>query len=133
MGSLASVIRTGIGILDDVTVSGGLQVTVSHRAYVTQDALGDGEPYAAAVERTAVFVQVKHMFHGSEGYEVQSQGRLLFPRAVVVTAHDLITLPDGTTPPILDVKGVWDQGAGGRFYTSVELGQAALPRQQFGI
>lgn len=133
MASLASVVRKGIGIIDDVTVSGGLQVTVSHRAYVTQDALGDGEPYAAAVSRTAVYVQTTHMFHGAEGSETQSIGKLLFPRAVVISTHDQITLPDGTTPPILEVKGVWDQGAGGRFYTSVELGQAALPRQQFGI
>lgn len=133
MGSLASVIRTGLGVVDDITVSGGLQVTISHRAYVTQDALGDGEPYAAAVSRTAVYVETKHMFHGAEGSEIQSIGKLLFPRAVVITAHDQITMPDGTIPPILEVKGMWDQGAAGRFYTSVELGQAALPRQQFGV
>lgn len=133
MGSLAGVIRLGIGILNDITVAGGIQVTVIHRAYVAQDALGDGEPYAAPVSRTAVLKQLKHMLHGINGSETQDQSQLLFVGPVAITTNDHLTLPDGTTPPILEVNGVWDQGGAGRYYTVVKLGQDVLPRQNFSM
>lgn len=132
MGNIAQSIRRALTIVDDVTTAGGITVDVVHRAYVAQDALGDGEPYAAPVTRQAVFKDIKHQFHGVGGYEVQSQGHLLFARPVTITTSDQLTMPDGTTPPILEVNGVWDSEAGRRYYTVVTLGQESLPRQQFG-
>lgn len=113
-------------------LDGGLEVSIGHRAYVAQDALGDGEPFAASVARTAVMKEIKQAQYSVDGMEIQNQSRLVFLGNVTVGSHDEITLPDGTTPPILEIGGVRDP-TGGRFYTVVTLGQHVRPRQSGGF
>lgn len=123
MGALDDAVRAAVAEIEDVTSTGGLQVTVSHRAYVTQDAFGDGEPYATAVSRSGIFVEQRRQFRSFDGTEIQTQSRITFLGNITVTANDKITLPDGTAPPILEVKGPLDR-TGGRYLTTVVFGSA---------
>jgi hypothetical protein len=126
MGVFDVAIRAAIADIDTLTYTGGLQVAVSHRAYVTQDAFGDGDPYAAAVTRYGIVKEIKQRMNSVDGVEVQNQTKLILIGNVAVTAHDQFTLPDGTTPPILEFNGVRDS-AGGRYYTIVLFGQSPSP------
>jgi hypothetical protein len=123
VGSLDDLVRGAVATLESVTSTGGLQVTVSHRAYVAQDALGDGEPYATAVPRTGIYSDRKQQYHSADGTEIQTQSRIVFLGNIPMSANDLITLPDGTSPPILEVKGPLNR-TGGRYLTIVVFGQA---------
>lgn len=131
MGFFDDAIRAGVATLDAETSTGGVQVTVSHRAYVTQDALGDGEPYAAAVPRSGILIDRKQQYHSADGLEIQTQSRITFLGNIAVSPYDQITLPDGTTPPILEVKGPHDR-TGGRYITTVVFGQALRTQRAAG-
>lgn len=122
MAWFADIVREAVGTVNDITVDGGLQVTVQHSAYVSQDMLG--EPvYATAVPRTCLMRDIKHQFYTEEDSEVQAQHELFFASNVPLDARDALTLPDGTVWPRLEVSGPADAELGGRYFTKVKLGQ----------
>jgi hypothetical protein len=124
VGFLDDAVRSALATIDEVTLDGGIQVTITHRAFVQQDEFGDAEPYAAPVSRACLLKQIKQAHHSAEGREIQNQSRLFFPRNIPFSTYDEITMPDGSMPPILEIGGLEDR-LGGRFYTVVTLGQAA--------
>lgn len=125
MAVFDDAIRGAIATLHQRTSDGGLQVSVTHRPYLQQDTFGDAEPYGTPVTRTGIYVDKKMNFHAANGEEIQTQSRITFLGNIAMTANDQITLPDGTSPPILEVKGFRDP-AGGRFLTTVVFGQSII-------
>ena len=123
MGTLDDLVRSAVATLEDVTSDGGLQVTVSHRPYVQQDAYGEAEPWGAAVSRSGIYVERRQLLHSRDGSEIQTLSRITFLGNITISPNDQITLPDGTAPPILEVKGPLDR-TGGRYLTTVVFGDA---------
>jgi hypothetical protein len=120
---LADTVRAAVAVADRVTGgTGGLQVTVTHKAWSSQD--GDGKPtYAAGVSRSGVLVYETKAIRGVDGHERQSIANLTFIGNVAVDIRDQITLPDGKTPVILRVSAPADSGtAGAVFITQVWFG-----------
>lgn len=122
MAWFADIVRSAVGIANDLTIDGGMQVSVSHRAFVSQDLLGE-VTYAAPVTRTCLMTEIKHQFYTEDDRDVQGQHALFFPANVPIDHRDEITLPDGTVWPSLDISGFADAELGGRYFTKVKLGQ----------
>jgi hypothetical protein len=59
----------------------------------------------------------------SNGQEKVSEGRVYFPNKPTITLNDKITLPDGSTPPILSVDFFGDER--GDHHTIVHFGSAS--------
>lgn len=123
MGEIDDEVRSAVATLNTATSVGGIQVTVSHRTFTGQDAFGD-PTYAAAVSRSGIYADKHQQYHSVDGLEIQTQSRLTFLGNIACTVSDEITLPDGSKPPILEVKGPLDR-TGGRYLTTVVFGQAA--------
>jgi hypothetical protein len=117
--ALDALIRSALRTADAVTA--GLQATVGHAAYTSQDAYGK-PTYAAVVDRQAVVELTEKPMRTLEGHERLSIARLTFPRPVAIDVRDRFTLPDGRTAPILTINGVADPSTGARYATEVALG-----------
>lgn len=117
--ALDALIRSALRTADAVTA--GLQATVGHAAYVSQDAFG-APTYATAVSRLAVVDLTEKPVRTVEGHERLSTARITFPRPVAVDLRDRFTLPDGRTGPVLTLSGVADPSTGTRYATEVALG-----------
>lgn len=117
--ALDALIRCALTTADAVTA--GLQATVGHAAYLTQDAFGK-PTYATAVSRQAVVELTEKPVRTLEGHERLSIARITFPRPVAIDLRDRFTLPDGRTAPILTLAGVADPSTGARYATEVALG-----------
>src|SRR6267142_1415595 len=102
------ILQDAVGIANSVTQDLGLQTTVTHEAFVSQ--AGDGTvTFAAAVTRPALVVKKQRMVRTSSGEMTQSQASVTFlDPSVSVDTKDRITLPDGTTGPILNTEGYID-------------------------
>lgn len=124
MGFFDDAVRDALATVDSITSTGGIQVTVTHRPFVQQDAFGDADPYGTPAAVECILKEIKQAYHSSDGRDVQNQSRLFVPRNLTISTSDEITLPDGTKPPILEIGGLRD-ATGGRFYTVVTLGQSA--------
>ena len=82
-----------------------LTETVTVRHYVSQDAYGKptyGSPQTYAVREEFGIRKVVD----ATGADRVSRTRLFFDNNVTLDLRDQITLSDGTTPPILEVKPV---------------------------
>lgn len=122
MAWFADIVRSAVAIANDITVDGGMQVSVTHSAFLSQDTLG--EPvYAAPVTRTCVLREIKHQFYTDGDHEVQGQHELIFTGNVPIDPRDALILPDGNRWPIMEISGVADAEQGGRYLTIVKLGQ----------
>ena len=126
--SLLDVVRSAVSIANSVTKP--LQASVQYKRYVSTSEYGV-VTYAAVVTLKAI-VDWKQK-------QVRTQlGQLAISRSVVtfidikalvsatsglgVGDQDVITLPDGTTGPILDMSGFIDAGTGHPVATEVFLG-----------
>lgn len=117
--ALDALIRSALRTADAVTA--GLQATVGHAAYTSQDTFGK-PTYATLVSRQAVVDLTERPVRTTEGQERLSTARLIFPRPVAVDLRDRFTLPDGRTAPVLTLNGVADPSTGARYATEVALG-----------
>jgi hypothetical protein len=119
MAGFADVIRAGVGIADSLTST--LQVTVGHEKWLDQTT--DGDPtYARKVFRKAVLDLRLSRVRTPQGQEVVSRASLTFVRPTVVAYKDRITLPDGSTGPILSINGFVDADTKKPFLAEVWLG-----------
>lgn len=121
MSWLADLVRDAVQTANDVVDDGGALVDVTHRAYLGQDEFGAPQ-YAAAVVRPALVEDYERVYRVADGKESMSQHKVTFLANVPVTTQDSLTLPDGTTAPILDINGLQDGTHGGRYLTIVVLG-----------
>lgn len=129
---LGSILRSGVAIADSVTGgTDGVQVSITHRAWTGRD--GYNKPtYGSSVTRKAVMKSVQRMIRTTGGQEVQARAALTFLAPITangasgrrepIDPRDLITLPDGTTGPILDIQGTVDPDTSQPFALRVFLG-----------
>lgn len=100
---------------------GDLLVTVTHEPFLSRN--GDGLPtYDTAVEYQAFMERKDERLAWRIGSEHVPSHMVTFLENVTVTMNDRITLPDGSAPKILDVRGVQDPN-GGQYYTQVIFGR----------
>lgn len=113
------LVRTGVALADRMTES--LQAPIVHEPWVGQ---GDtGEPiYAAPIQRTAI-VEYEPKQVQARGQAVEVAARVVFLRPVLVGHSDRLTLPDGTTGPLVRIGGLADPDAGWAFVVEVMIGK----------
>jgi hypothetical protein len=126
---LADVVRGGVRIANGIT--SGLQVVVSHEAWIGQDAY-DKPQFATAVSRPALVEAKQRLRRTTSGKEVMQRASITFlempeangaaERREPIDPRDRLILPDGTTGPILDVAGLTDPGTDAAYLLEVALG-----------
>lgn len=120
--ALLDVVRAGIALAHSVTNAGNLQATVTHEAFVSQTAKGV-RSYGAPVSRPALVEFKNHSVVSATGEMSVARATVTFLDAsVVITDDDRITLPDGTTGPIIDRVGLVDKLTGQPVLTQIYLG-----------
>lgn len=117
------LVRKAVALADTMTGgSDGLQATVSHYAWLSQDETGKST-YKAAVARDAIVTYETRQVRGEGGTVVQTRATVLFPRPVDLDLRDKLVLPDGTTGPLYMRPGmVADPSTGKAYLAEVMLG-----------
>lgn len=82
-----------------------------------QTSFGSNTAYQARVEKRA------RLFRDQNGREIVGVATVYLTSAVTISPRARITLPDGTTPPILAVETQPDES--GDYYTAIITGNAA--------
>jgi hypothetical protein len=116
---LDALVRSGVALAKQLTAD--LQVSVSHEAVSSRDLRGK-PTYAAAVSRPAIVEKKQRLVRDTTGREVMCSHVISFLQPVSLSVEDRLTLPDGTTGPILSIEGLVDAGTNARFYVIVYLG-----------
>ena len=126
--SLLDVLRSGVAIANQVTAP--LQATVSFQRFTGSDGEGT-RTYATAVDLLAICDWKQKHLRTATGELSVSRASVMFLDIVALVAatggdgvddNDIITLPDLTTGPILDLSGFIDAGTGHPIATEVWLG-----------
>lgn len=126
--SLLDVLRSGVKIIDSVTKP--LQAEVTFERAVT-DPSGYGRKFDPPVTMRAIVDWRQKQVRTMAGVLSTSRASVMFLDVNEVAAatagegisdHDKITLPDGTTGPILDMSGFIDAGTKQPLATEVFLG-----------
>jgi hypothetical protein len=126
--SLLSTLRSAVAVADKVTKP--IQATVSYQQRTGQTGFGD-PTYAAAVDLKAIVDWKQKQVRTITGVLSVSRASITFldiDELVAATGgagigdNDLLTLPDGTTGPILDMAGFIDAGTGIPLATEIFLG-----------
>lgn len=117
------LVRKAVALADVLTAgTDGLQASVSHYAWLSQDETGK-PTYRTAVARAAIVTYETRQARDSGGMVVQTRATVLFPRPVAVDLRDKIVLPDGTTGPLYMKPGnVVDASTGAPYLMEVMLG-----------
>jgi len=117
---LLNAVRSAVAIANTVTAD--LQPEVTHEVYLYSDGAGK-RIYEAAVSRPAIVIKKLRMVRSPQGELVMSTSQVVFlDPTIEVSLSDRITLPDGTTGPILGTGGFVDRETGGLILTEVYLG-----------
>lgn len=126
--SLLDVIRSGVKIADKITKP--LQPTVGFERALGDNGFG-GISYSLQFHPHALVDWKQKMLRTPGGEMTVSRASVQFldiDELMMITAgegvndQDRITLPDGTTGPIIDMSGFIDAGTGHPFATEVFLG-----------
>jgi hypothetical protein len=128
--SLLDTIRAGIQTANTVTKP--LQGTVQHAAWIGQDGFG-ADTWAAPVSRAALVDLTRKLRATQNGRLVMTVASITFldvlsangasGRTEPIDDRDKITLPDGTTGPIVSVGGFMDALTGRPLLNEVLLGE----------
>lgn len=127
---LDSIVRSGIATAKSLTAS--LQNTITIKPWIgTQDAFGKPR-YGSPVEISAVVDPKQKERRTSSGKIVMTTCYIVIleslesngaaGRVEPVDPRDVVTLPDGTTSPIVDVAGFMDPTIARPFYSEIWLG-----------
>ena len=116
---LDAIIRSAITTAKTVTAD--LQASVTHEAYSGLDAYAK-PTYSSGVTRKALVESKQRLIRTDDGREVLSQTKVTFLSPVSLSTKDRITLPDGTTGPILTVEGMVDPSTSAPYLLEVWLG-----------
>jgi len=119
--SLLDVVRAGVAIANTVTAP--LQALVSHEvSHLSTDGFST-RTYDAPILRPAIVDwKQKHVRTLSGELTVSRASILFLDPSVIVDDHDRLTLPDGTTGPVLDMSGYIDPITGHPVATEIFLG-----------
>lgn len=127
--SLLDVVRSGVAIADGITKP--LQPTVTFERMVLS---GDGygtKTYPVSVPLTAIVDWKSMQLRTPSGVLDVIRPHIMFLNIGDIVAatggagiseEDKITLPDGTTGPILNMRGFMDAGTGHPIATELDLG-----------
>lgn len=121
---LGSIVRNARAIAKGVVGgSDGLTLSVTVEPFDELD--GYAQPsYGSSTSYDAVVDSTTRLMRMPNGQEVLAKHRITFLESVAIGSKDRITLPDGSTGPILDVSGVMDASTDRPFVTDVILGHA---------
>jgi hypothetical protein len=134
MAGFADVIEKGIAIAKDVTAT--LQAGITIEPWDGQDAQAMPS-YDTAVAYDAIVDMTAHLIRDSKGEDVLAKATItiLEPisdngaagRLEPVDPRDLITLPDGSTNPILNIQGLVNPDTDSGYMFVITLGFGATP------
>lgn len=126
--SLLDVLRKGVAIANTVTKP--VQANVTYERYQSTDGYGT-KTYASATTLKAIVDWKQLQVRTRDGVLTVSRATVIFIDIDALKAatsnagisdHDKITLPDGTSGPILNMSGFIDAGTGIPLATEVYLG-----------
>jgi hypothetical protein len=126
--SLLDVLRKGVKIIDKITQP--LQCLVTLERYIADDD-GYGPGFLPPVQLHAIVDWRQKQVRTMSGVLSVSRALIMFVDIDELNAatagqgindSDIITLPDGTTGPILDMAGFIDAGTGQPLATEVFIG-----------
>lgn len=128
--ALVDIIRSGVAIASKTFESN--KVNITHEPWIGQD--GDGtDQYDTPVVRRAVADLTRKPRYTSSGTLALSVAMLTFldpiadngapTRHEPIDTRDRLTLPDGTTGPIINIAGPLDSGTSRPFLNEVTLGE----------
>jgi hypothetical protein len=130
---LADIVRAGVATANKITGgSAGLQVPVTHEAWIGQDGYA-AKLYAAPVTRTALVEEGARPRRTSTGEVLLTRAHITFlapieangaaGRLEPIDPRDRFTLPSGVTGPIVDFDGMpVDVSTGRSFLSGIWLG-----------
>ena len=117
--SLLTALRAGIAAANTITKP--LQVTVTVEPFLGMD--GGDRTYGSKVQFPAIIEVAQGSTRTSSGDVVAFRTSVLFlDPFIIISTDDLITLPDGTTGPILAIDGFADAETNARMLSQVRLG-----------
>lgn len=125
---LLKILRGGVAITDKITKP--IQAYVTYRRHLGDDGYG-GDAFGDPVQVPAICDWIQVSLTTSNGQLAVSRSSVQFLNIEDVVRitngegigdQDEITMPDGTTGPILDMKGFIDAGTGHPLATEVFLG-----------
>jgi hypothetical protein len=135
---LSSIIANAVATAKAVTLD--LQPTVSLQQWIGQSQEGDPD-YATAVNYRVILNYERKAIKLPDGTETSSRAYLAFlepvapatanvgqTRANPIDKRDVITLPDGSTGPILTVSGFANGVTGVPYFSEIFLGEAEQSR-----
>jgi hypothetical protein len=130
--SLADVIKDALAVADNLLESEEILEPITVSRWTGQSVEGD-PTYAADITPPAI-VELKQQLRKdiNTGVEVMSKTKLTIVRPIAnqgtagrrepIDPRDKITLPDGTTGPIIDIGGLVSGGTGKPYMLEVWLG-----------
>jgi hypothetical protein len=117
--TLADQVRLAVSKANLATAD--LQVDVIHEVWIGDDVRGQPE-YAPPIVRKAIVDKSGQIIRNPTGEMEESTAYIAFIYPVEVDRKDKLTLPDGTTGPIMKTGGFFDAGTGHPYYAEVWLG-----------
>ncbi len=108
---------------------GDLPSTITHEPWASQDEYGK-PTYGTAVSRDAVVEIRTKAIRNTGGELVMARASVQFLEDVAIDMRDRLTLPDGTTSPIVAITGVIDPSTTSPYSQVVWIGQDAPVAQQ---
>lgn len=137
---LADIVAGAVTIARTVTLD--LHTTITLAQWIGEDQFGKGI-YATALSLRAIVEDKNKQLKTGEGQDAVSKTYIAvlepidaatansgFTRKNPVDERDIVTLPDGSTGPILDIDGLINGATGVPFYSQIYLGR---PEQATGI
>lgn len=128
---MSDLIRNAVAVANSVIMGLGIPVGVTFERSTAPGDEYTGNTYAAPVTLQAVVDWAQKQLRTKEGALTVSRAHLIFTDVDALKAatagngiqdEDRITLPDGTTGPIIDMGGFLDRATGRPFATEVWLG-----------
>jgi hypothetical protein len=118
--SLLDIVRAGVAVANKVTAP--LQAAVAWEAYTGEDGRG-ARTYAASRNVPALVEMKQQLVKTAEGDMTPSRASITFlDPTILLTNQDRITLPDGTTGPIIERMGLVDAKTGRPVMTQIFIG-----------
>jgi hypothetical protein len=127
---IINALRSGVKVASKIVKS--VKATVMHEAWISQNGSG-ADTFAAPVPRLAIVERTRKARYTSTGILVMTEASLTFLDPIAdngspgrhepIDSRDRITLSDGYSGAIVDVKGVEDPGTGRPLTNTVLLGE----------
>lgn len=123
------IIRSGVATADRLTAS--LQIDVTHEAWLGTGGMGE-EAFEDAVTRTAIVERKNRERRTTDGRTILTTAQITFLRPIPangapgrqepIDLRDRLTLPDGSTDPVVDTEALLDPETGRGYYVVAWLG-----------